>query len=114
MAIISISTHPCLSCYLSGMHTRKEALYGTPIGRFANMAINLFALGLLNARLCDISWIARNRFWFAVAPIIYAVRKNFQLRKGVSRRRYAQRVWRETTKRTTYFVKGSGPQSFVT
>ena len=94
--------------------TLKEALYGTPIGRFANMAINLFASGLRNARLCDISWMARNRFWLAVAPIMYAVRKNFQLRNGVSRRRYAQRVWRETTKRMMYFVRGSGPQSFVT
>ena len=44
------------------MHTLKEALYGIPIGRFANIASNLFAIDDLKARLCDISCIARNRF----------------------------------------------------
>lgn len=45
---------------------------------------------------------------------MYAVRKNFQERKGVLRRRVAQRIWIDTTRRTTYFVRGSGPQSLVT
>jgi hypothetical protein len=69
------------------IHTLKEALYGIPIGRLAKIAIIRFAFADLNARLCDISWIARKRFWFAVAPITYAVRKNFHERKGVSLRR---------------------------
>lgn len=61
----------------------NEALYGIPIGRFAKMAIIRFALGDLKAKLWDISCIARKRFWFAVAPMIYAVRKNFQEKNGV-------------------------------
>lgn len=85
-----------------------------PIGRLAKTAMALLALADLKARLCEISWMARKRFWFAVAPIMYAVRKNCHERKGVLRRRYAQRICRETTKRTTYLVKGSGPQSLVT
>jgi hypothetical protein len=96
------------------MLTLKEALYGMPIGRFANTANTRFARGLRKARLCDISWMARKRFWFAVAPIIYAVRKNGHDIMGVSRRRYAHKICRETTKATTYLVSGSGPQSFVT
>ena len=52
------------------MHTLKDALYGIPIGRFANTAKILLASGLLKARLCEISWIARKRFWLAVAPIM--------------------------------------------
>jgi hypothetical protein len=79
------------------LHTLNEALYGIPIGRFANTAKILFATPDLNARLCDISWIARNRFWFAVAPIMYAVRKNGHERGAVFRRLYAQTTWRTTT-----------------
>lgn len=48
--------------------TLNEALYGTPMGRFANMARNRFAVGDRKARLWEISWIARKRFWLAVAP----------------------------------------------
>lgn len=69
--------------------TLKEALYGIPIGRFANIAINLFAIGDLNARLWEISWIDKKRFWFAVAPTIYAVKRNFQEYMGIFLRRYA-------------------------
>lgn len=58
--------------------------------------------------------MARKRFWLAVAPITYAVRKKVHDMTGVLRRRYAQRTWIETTSRTTYLVRGSGPQSFVT
>jgi hypothetical protein len=94
--------------------TLKEALYGIPIGRFANTAKALFIAGLLKAKLCEISWIARNKFWLAVAPTTYAVRKNFHESNGVFCRRYAHRTWIETTRATTYFVRGSGPQSFVT
>jgi hypothetical protein len=95
-------------------HTLKEALYGIPIGRFANTARALFMAGFLNAKLCEISWIARNKFWFAVAPTTYAVRKNFHDRNGVFCRRYAQSNWIDTTSVTVYFVRGSGPQSLVT
>lgn len=49
--------------------TLNEALYGTPMGRFAKIATSRFASGDRKARLCEISWMARNRFWFAVAPI---------------------------------------------
>ena len=49
-------------------HTLNEALYGTAIGRFAKMANSRLAMGDLKARLCEISWMARNKFWFAVAP----------------------------------------------
>jgi hypothetical protein len=42
------------------------------IGRFANMARTLLALMPLKARLWVISWIARNRLWFAVPPMAYA------------------------------------------
>lgn len=66
------------------------------------------------ARLCDISWIDRNRFWLAVAPNTYATAQNFSDQKGVFRSRYASTTWRETTPKTTYLVKGSGPQSLVT
>lgn len=51
------------------------------------MAKRRFASGDLKARLCEISWIARNRFWFAVAPMIYAVKKNVHEKKGVFRKR---------------------------
>lgn len=57
--------------------------------------------------------MARNRFWFEVAPITYAVKKNFQENIDVSRRRYAQVTCKETTARTTHLVRGSGPHSFV-
>lgn len=52
------------------MHTLKDALYGIPMGRFAKQAKILLANGLLKARLCEISWMARKRFWFAVAPMM--------------------------------------------
>lgn len=68
------------------MFTLNEALYGMPIGRFAKIANSLFASPDLKARLCDISCIARNRFWFAVAPIMYAVRKNVHEKGEVLRR----------------------------
>ncbi len=38
------------------------------MGRFAITAKSLFAIGDLKARLWDISWMARKRFWLAVAP----------------------------------------------
>ena len=62
----------------------------------------------------DISWIARKRFWFAVAPTTYAVRKKVQEKKDVARSRYAHATCRATTRATKYFVNGSGPQSLVT
>lgn len=77
------------------------------------MASNRFARGDLKARLWEISWMARKRFWFAVAPITYAVVRNFHDRSGVSLRSIAQRVCKETTAATTYLVSGSGPQSLV-
>jgi len=49
--------------------TLKAEQYGIPMGKFANMANALLGFIPLNARLCVISWIARNKFWFAVAPI---------------------------------------------
>jgi hypothetical protein len=58
--------------------------------------------------------MAKKRFWFAVAPNTYATAQNFQEKNGVSRRRWASMTWRDTTPKTTYFVRGSGPQSFVT
>jgi hypothetical protein len=39
-----------------------------PMGRFAKMARMRLAKGLLKARLWEISWMARNKFWLAVAP----------------------------------------------
>ena len=68
----------------------------------------------LKARLCEISWIARKRFWLHVAPMRYAVPRKRHERKGVLRRRYALVSCSVTTPRTTYFVRGSGPQSLVT
>jgi len=52
--------------------TLKAEQYGIPMGKLANIANTLFDFIPLNARLCVISWIARNKFWFAVAPITYA------------------------------------------
>lgn len=52
-----------------GRITRKAAEYGNPMGRLANIANSRFAIGLLNARLWEISWMAKKRFWLAVAPI---------------------------------------------
>lgn len=85
-----------------------------PIGRFAKTAKSRFACGDRKAKLCDISWIARKRFWLAVAPTTYAVRKKGHDSTGVLRRRYAQVTCIDTTSRTTYLVSGSGPQSLVT
>ena len=38
------------------------------MGRFATMASRRLAVGLRKARLWEISWMDRNRFWLAVAP----------------------------------------------
>lgn len=38
------------------------------MGRLAKMASSRLARGERKARLCEISWMARKRFWFAVAP----------------------------------------------
>ena len=57
------------------------------MGKLAMMAKSLFASADLKARLWDISWMARKRFWFAVAPIIYAVMKYCHDMMGVSWRR---------------------------
>lgn len=95
-------------------HTRNAALYGIPIGKLAIIANTLLAMGDLKARLCEISWMAKNRFWLAVAPITYAVTRKGHESIEVLRRRYAQVICRQTTPRTTYFVRGSGPQSLIT
>lgn len=57
------------------------------MGMFAKMAKRRLARGERKARLWLISWMARKQFWFAVAPIMYAVRKKVQEKKGVVRRR---------------------------
>lgn len=64
-------------------YTLKLAEYGIPIGRLANTASALFSPAFLNARLWLISWIARNKFWFAVAPIMYAVPQKRRDQKGI-------------------------------
>lgn len=58
--------------------------------------------------------MAKNKFWFEVAPITYAVRKKGHDRIGVFRKRYAHITWSETTPKTTYFVSGSMPHSLST
>lgn len=45
--------------------------------------------------------------------MMYAVRKKVQEKNGIDRRRYAEVICKATTKITRYFVKGSGPHSFV-
>lgn len=45
---------------------------------------------------------------------MYAVRKNVHDSGEVSRRLYAQAIWRATTEVTKYLVNGSGPHSFKT
>jgi hypothetical protein len=60
------------------------------MGRFAKIANSRFASGERKARLWEISWMARKRFWLAVAPMKYAVARNRQSRIEVLRRRYAQ------------------------
>lgn len=97
-----------------GLLTLKAALYGTPIGRLAKTANNLLAKGDLKARLWEISWMARKRFWFAVAPIMYAVRKNWIDTMDVSRKAEAQNNCSAMTIITQYLVKGSGPHSLRT
>lgn len=57
-----------------------------PIGKLAKIASMRFANGDLKARLCEISWIARKRFWFAVAPMTYAVKNVCHDKNGVLRR----------------------------
>lgn len=56
------------------------------MGRFAKMAKSRFARGERKAKLWEISWMARNRFWFEVAPKMYAIAQNLRDQKGVSRR----------------------------
>lgn len=51
-------------------HTLNEAEYGIPIGRLVTIAKSRFARADLNAKLCEISWMARKRFWLAVAPMM--------------------------------------------
>ena len=85
-----------------------------PMGKLATMARRRLARPDLKARLCDISWIARKRFWFAVAPMTYAVKNVCHDRNGVLRRAYAQKNCRLTTATTRGKVKGSGPQSLRT
>ena len=58
--------------------------------------------------------MAKKRFWFAVAPITYAVRRNGKEKIGPCLSSIAQANCNVTTANTKYFVKGSGPQSFVT
>jgi hypothetical protein len=84
------------------------------MGKFAKTANTLFAKPDLKAKLWEISWIARNRFWLAVAPIMYAVRKNGHESGDVLRREYEHEICKATTARTRYFVRGSGPHSLVT
>lgn len=56
------------------------------MGKFAKTASKRFANGDLKARLCEISWMARKRFWLAVAPITYAVTNVCHDKKGVFRK----------------------------
>lgn len=82
----------CVGAQLvSGMwksiRTLNAALYGSPMGRFAKIASKRLAKADRNARLCEISWMARNRFWLQVAPITYAVTRNRQSSIEVLRRR---------------------------
>lgn len=92
VGISFIPLHTCISSQFQEPHTLNAALYGSPIGRLAKMASNRLAIGERKAKLCEISWIARNRFWFAVAPIMYAVAQNRHEKNDVSRRRYAQQI----------------------
>lgn len=62
------------------------------MGKFANMANSRFARPDLKAKLCDISWMDRNRFWLAVAPSTYATAQNFNDQKGVLRSRCASTI----------------------
>ena len=94
--------------------TLKAAAYGMPMGKFAKMASSLLGATRWKARLCVISWMARNKLWFAVPPTAYATKMNKGDRGERCRRRMAQVIWRETTKRTMYFVRGSLPINFVT
>lgn len=107
-------TRPMCPCAQKEKLTLKAALYGTPMGRFAKIASSLLAIPDLKARLCEISWMDRNRFWLAVAPIIYAVSRNGQDSMGVFRSAKAHAICNDTTKSTTYLVSGSGPHSLVT
>jgi hypothetical protein len=84
------------------------------MGRFAKRARALLARMPRNARLCVISWIARNRFWFAVPPIAYAKPTNVHDKIGVCRSESATQSWSATTAATTNLVRGSWPMSFVT
>ena len=100
--------------YCGMEHTLNAAEYGMPIGKFANTASALFARTLRKARLCVISWIARNRLWLAVPPIMYAQRRKMGESGLVFRSRQANPTCKETTPMTTHFVRGSWPMSFVT
>ena len=69
---------------------------------------------LLNARLCDISCIARKMFWFAVPPTMYAVARNFHDSIGLLRSAIAHVNCINRTANTAYFVRGSMPHNFET
>jgi hypothetical protein len=97
---------------LEGRCTLNAAQYGTPMGRFANRASVLFARMPLNARLCVISWIARNRLWFAVPPTTYASATSGH--QPHPRTAYASPSWSATTPATTNLVRGSWPIRRVT
>jgi hypothetical protein len=84
------------------------------MGKLAKIANMRLAKGDLKAKLCEISWMARKRFWFAVAPMTYAIRNVCHDKNGVLRRAYAQKNCRLTTPTTTGTVKISGPQSLRT
>ena len=58
--------------------------------------------------------MARKRFWFAVAPTMYAVTKKVHEKKGIELMRYAQKSCMATTMRTVYLVRDSGPHSLIT
>lgn len=78
------------------------------------MASRRLAKGDLKAKLWDISWIARKRFWFAVAPMTYAMAMKVSEKMGVCRRHIAHASCKSTTASAVYLVNGSGPQSFKT
>lgn len=57
------------------------------MGKLAKIANSLFAIGERNARLWEISWMARKRFWLEVAPMKYAVAMKRHESMDVLRRR---------------------------
>ena len=81
-----------------------------PIGKLAKIANILLALTPLNARLCVISWMARNRLWLAVPPMTYAHNINHGNIGRVCRKQTAIEIWSRKTARTIHLVN----MSFVT